>query len=140
VADKFITVATYSLAYEAELARNLLAAEGIAALVGGDMAGSLLPTFEIQLQVAAGDAQKAAALLAAAESATLDEDWESKAESGVWTCSLCGEAVPEGETACRSCQTPRDAIRATRPASQIRREPPPPEERVQDDIPDADEP
>jgi hypothetical protein len=114
--DNFVTVATYTLPYEAELAKSLLQAEGIEAFVAGDLTGGLLPTGEIRLQVGGEDAGRAAAVLAAAE-ASRDPDWEEQAESGagVWTCSLCGAPVPEQSTVCDSCGTPRDAIRADRP-------------------------
>jgi hypothetical protein len=116
MADRLVTVGTFTLAYEAELARNLLEAEGIRAAVSGDLTGTLLPTGEIQLQVPADDAPRATGILAAQAAATsLDEDWEDKAEAGVWTCSICGEPVAEGSAVCHSCQTPRDAIRATAP-------------------------
>jgi hypothetical protein len=123
---QLVTVATYSLAYEAELAKNLLQAEGIQAIRGGDLSGGLLASFQIQLQVQEEDAPRATAILAAQAAASLDEDWEDRAESGVWTCSLCGEPVPEEQTVCRSCQTPRDAIRATRPPSLLQTDPAPP--------------
>jgi hypothetical protein len=110
--DRFVTVGTYTLAYEAELARNLLETEGIAAIIDGDLTGGLLPTGEIQLQVAAEDAGRATGILAAqAAEASLAEDWEERAEAGVSTCSVCGEPVAEGTAVCHSCRTPRDAVR-----------------------------
>jgi hypothetical protein len=123
--DRLITVATYNLSYEAELAKNLLEAEGIPALVSGGLAGSLLSTFWIQLQVPEEDAPRASAILAAAE-ASRDKDWEEQAEkgAGVWTCSLCGEPVANELEVCPSCQTPREAIRTS--ATDVRREPRPP--------------
>ncbi len=129
--DQLITVANYFLAYEADLARNLLESEGIRAFVNGNMTGSLLPTGEIQLQVSAADAPRAAAILAAqAAEASLDDDWEDQAEqgAGLWTCSLCGEPVANGMTVCHACQTPRDAIRPA--ITDIRREPPPPADGI----------
>jgi hypothetical protein len=123
--DQLITVATYTLPYEAELAKNLLEAEGIQALVGGDLSGGLLATFQIQLQVPEEDAPRASAILAEVE-ASRDADWEERAEkgAGVWTCSLCGEPVADEMEICPSCQTPREAIRTS--ATDVRRDPPPP--------------
>jgi hypothetical protein len=116
MADKFVTVATFTLAYEAELARNLLEAEGVQAIIGGDLMGGLLPVEEIQLQVRADEAARATAILAAqAAEASLDEGWEDRAEAGVWTCSICGEPVPENVPVCYSCRTPREAIRSAAP-------------------------
>jgi hypothetical protein len=126
--DRFVTVGTFTLAYEAELARNLLEAEGIRAILGGEIAGGMLPTGEIQLQVPDRDAARATGVLAAQAAGTLDEDWEEQAEAGVWTCSICGEPVAEDTAVCHSCRTPRDAIcTATgRPPEAIR----PPQEEI----------
>jgi hypothetical protein len=128
MADRFVTVGTFTLAYEAELARNLLEAEGIHAILGGEHAGGLLPTSEVELQVAEHDAARATGVLAAQAAGVLDEDWEERAEAGVWTCSVCGEAVPEGTAVCQSCRTPRDAILTTtgRPTEAIQ----PPQEEI----------
>ncbi len=138
MSGRFVTVATYSLPYEAELARNMLEAEGIEAIIGGDLTGGMLPLGEIQLQVREEDAAGAVGILAdQAARATLEDDWETQAESGagVWTCSLCGEPVPENATLCPSCQTPRDAIRTDprpEPGQLLAGEPgPPPPEALQ---------
>jgi hypothetical protein len=148
--DRLVTVGTFTLAYEAELARNLLEAEGIQAVVAADIAGALLPTGEIRLQVPADEAGRATGILAAQAAAALDEDWEEQAEAGVWTCSVCGEPVAEGITVCHACQTPRDAIRTApgRPADaieppreQIAATPSPPPAAATEGVPDeADEP
>src|SRR5262249_5582906 len=50
-----------------------------------------------------------------AAEASLEENWEDRAEAGVWTCSVCGEPVPENVAVCHSCRTPRDAIRSDAP-------------------------
>jgi hypothetical protein len=132
MSDQLVTVAHYLLAYEAELARNLLEGEGIRAFVNDDVTGTLWPSGDIRLQVGAEDAPRATALLAAqAAEASLDDDWEDSAEkgAGVWTCSLCGEPVGAEGTVCPSCQTPREAIRAA--PSGIRRETPPAGDGIQ---------
>jgi hypothetical protein len=79
VDDKFITVATFGNAIEAEMAHNLLDTEGIPSLVLGTelttafgAAGSMGD--QISLQVRETDAQRAAGLLAAAAEATLDDN------------------------------------------------------------------
>jgi hypothetical protein len=120
--EKLVTVATYSSPLEADLARNLLEAEGLEAFLSGDYNLVSLPllarTPAIHLNVFSGDALRAVAVLAAqAAEASLERDWEEKAESGagVWTCSLCGEPVLEHMEVCHACQTPRDALRADAP-------------------------
>lgn len=122
MSDRLVTVAKYGLEYEAGLAKSLLAAEGIEAVIHGDITGSLLggPTMlggVIQLQVPADLAPRAAGILAAvAAKATLDDDWETQAEegAGVWVCSLCGSPVSNQLWTCNSCKTPRDAIQTGR--------------------------
>jgi hypothetical protein len=111
MSDRLVTVATFTLDHEAHLARNLLLAEGIPAVLGGEMSAALPLPDQVHLQVRAGDASRAVALLA---EATLEKDWERRATRGVWTCSVCGDAVLEGATVCTTCATPRDAIRASR--------------------------
>jgi hypothetical protein len=128
---KFVTVMSFHLPYEAELARGLLEAEGITAFLAGDVAGSVLAgtgvVGEVHLQVDEADAQRAAGILAACQAeAALDEDWETQAErgAGVWVCSLCGTPVSNHLPVCYSCATPRDAIRAEpRPATGVQQEP-----------------
>src|SRR2546423_10275041 len=98
MSDRLVTVASFSVPYEADLARGLLETEGITAFLAGDMAASTLagvggPIGRVDLQVRETDAQRAAGILAVcAAEATLDEDWETQAEEGadVWVCSLCG--------------------------------------------------
>jgi hypothetical protein len=120
VSDPFVTVATYSVELEAQMAKNLLQTEGIEAvlagnLISGTLAGISAMGDQIVLQVRAGDAQRAVAVLASVTAhATLDEDWEDQAERAGWTCSLCGSPVAHGLAVCPSCQTPRDSIRTGR--------------------------
>jgi hypothetical protein len=50
---------------DAELARNVLAAEGIESMLPGDIAAETIPVLEVQLLVREQDAQRAAELLEA---------------------------------------------------------------------------
>ena len=50
---------------DAELARNVLAAEGIESLLPGDIAAATIPVLEVQLLVREEDAPRAAELLEA---------------------------------------------------------------------------
>jgi ribosomal protein L37AE/L43A len=43
--------------------------------------------------VPADQAARATGILAAQDAASLGADWEERAEAGLWTCSVCGEAV-----------------------------------------------
>jgi hypothetical protein len=136
VADKFVTVATFNLPYEAELAKNLLQNEGIESFLTGGLTADVLfgnagLADQVRLEVHEADAQRAAGLLAV-HAAALDDDWEERAEQGsdVWVCSLCGAPV----SVCHGCQTPREGIRADRPSSPLDfRRPPavPPPDSVQ---------
>lgn len=130
--DKFVTVATYNLPYEAELAKNLLQNEGIESFLTGGLTADVLfgnagLADQVRLQVREDDAQRAAGLLAV-HAATIDADWEERAEHDpdVWVCSLCGAPVSNQLTTCTGCQTPRASIRADRP-----RLPAPPVDAVQ---------
>jgi hypothetical protein len=116
MSDRLVTVATFALDGEAQLARNLLEAEGIPAALGGEMSAALIPG-QIRLEVRADDAPRAVALLAAV---SLDKDWERQAARGVWTCSVCGDATAEGQAVCSTCATPRDAIRTADHREDIR--------------------
>jgi hypothetical protein len=138
VADQFVTVATYSLPYEAELAKNLLETEGIESfLTGGLTADTLFGNAgladQVRLQVREDDAQRAAGLLAV-HAASVDADWEERAEHDpdVWVCSLCGAPVSNQLTTCHGCQTPRASIRADRPLAPAA--PPPDAVQKRDEI------
>jgi hypothetical protein len=133
--ERFVTVATYGLPLEAEMAKNLLEAEGIACFLQGDLAAGVFVGNSdlgglIRLQVNDRDAPRAAGILAAsAAEATLDEDWESEAEegAGVWVCSLCGTPVSDQLTVCYACETPRTDICTGDPDADTRlRDAPPP--------------
>jgi hypothetical protein len=66
-ADEPITVRTYQVEYEAELARAVLEAHGIDAVVLADNAGGMLPMlqplFRIRLVVRGEDAEEAREIL-----------------------------------------------------------------------------
>jgi hypothetical protein len=125
--EQFVTVATYHRTSEAQLAKNLLEEEGIASILSGDLTADMLPLGQagggdqVVLQVRAGDAQRAAVILAEVAAAKLDDNWEEEAESGadVWLCSICGEPISNNLSICYSCQTPRDSIRTALPRESI---------------------
>jgi hypothetical protein len=111
MSDRVVTIASFAFTPEAEMAKNLLETEGIPAFLAGELSANLLNNAagEVQLQVRAQDAQRAVAVLAAAE-ATLDDDWETQTERGVWTCPICGTAVPLDERVCPACHTSNPGI------------------------------
>jgi hypothetical protein len=112
MSDQLVTVATFALAAEAQMARNMLEAEGIPAVLGGEMSAVVLPGHigQVRLEVRAEDAARATALLA---QVTLDRDWEKQAQGNFWVCTACGDAVAAGLAVCSTCATPRDAIRTS---------------------------
>ncbi len=122
MSDNFVTVAKFQRTFEAQSAKNLLENEGIESTIGGAISsdmlfGSLALGDQIVLQVREEDAQRAAGVLAsAAAEAQLDDDWEEKAESGVWICSICGEPISNRLSICHSCRTPIEGIRAEAPS------------------------
>jgi Putative prokaryotic signal transducing protein len=119
MSDHLVTVASYASALEAQMAKNLLEAEGIPAFLAGEMTAEALSgiSSEAHLQVRDRDARRAASILASvAAEAALDDDWETQAESGagVWACSLCGTPVSNRLTVCPDCQTPNHRIKTER--------------------------
>jgi hypothetical protein len=98
------------------MAKSLLEVEGIEAILSGNLVADTFAGLtgmgdQVVLQVREEDAQRAVGLLAAASAqASLDEDWEAQAEAGVWTCPLCGTAVPEDRSVCPACQSHRTGI------------------------------
>jgi hypothetical protein len=112
MSERLVTVATFGLESEAQLASNLLESEGIPSVLSGSMMAAMLPNpilpLEIRLEVREEDAPRATALLA---QVALDRDWEKQAQGNFWTCTACGDAVAEDLPVCSSCGTPRDAIR-----------------------------
>ncbi len=113
MSEQLVTIASFAFTPEAQLAKNLLESEGIPAFLAGELAAEALASAagEARLQVRAQDAQRAVSLLAeVAAQASLDDDWETQAESGVWTCPLCGTAAPLGTNVCPACRTANPAI------------------------------
>jgi hypothetical protein len=119
--NRLVTVQSFDREHEAQLARNLLEAEGVPAFVSGEMSAVPLPGL-VHLQVRATDAPRAVALLAAV---ALDDDWEGRTTAGAWTCSVCGDAVLGGLMVCSTCATPGDAVRTAGRGEVVGRLPPP---------------
>src|SRR4051794_31664637 len=98
MSDRLVTVASYTFAPEAQMARNLLEAEGVPAFLAGEMTAEVLVGVgdEVHLQVREQDARRAVSILASVSGeAELDEDWEAQAVSGadIWPCPLCDTPV-----------------------------------------------
>jgi hypothetical protein len=116
---RYVTVGTFTVPFEAELARARLEDEGIRAFVLGDMAATAFSGFggvggPVQVQVQADDAPRATAILASCgPEAALDDDWQERIEGDdkIWVCTLCGEAVDRSKPECPSCGTSREATR-----------------------------
>jgi hypothetical protein len=120
-------IATFETGMEAQLARMILEAEGIEAVVSGDVPSAAsfallgpLQYARIELSVGASDVARAqSALRQSASQAELDADWEDSAESAVsgWLCLGCDTEVPLDQDACPECgtlrseQTPEDEER-----------------------------
>ncbi len=133
MSDRFVIVASYHFPLEAQMAKNLLETEGIHAFLAGELTGDTLNGLgqEVHLQVHEQDARRAVSVLASVSAeASLDDDWEARAESGagVWTCSLCGTPVPLDVAVCPACQTPNANVTTNRldtwtAAARARRQP-----------------
>lgn len=117
MSDRFVTVASFPFTPEAEMAKNLLESEGIPAFVAGGLAADVLSGLggEALVQVREQDAPRAVSLLAAASAqVSLEKDWETQAECGVWVCPLCGTAVRLSDNLCPACRTPNPGIKTER--------------------------
>jgi rubrerythrin len=134
MSERFVTVATYPMAYEAELAKGLLAREGIESLVLGELSANAfsgVSSFgdQMRLQVHEDDAQRATRILAAqAAHVELEDNWEDEAENATAVCTLCGTALSDDQSVCPTCQTPRDAFQQAVPRNSlfVQTEPQPP--------------
>jgi hypothetical protein len=83
MSDRIVTLAVYSNAIEAQMARNRLVAEGIPAELNGDMGGAPLPGMEttfgsVQLLVPESEEERAAAVLGLAEEELPEEGLEDE--------------------------------------------------------------
>jgi Putative prokaryotic signal transducing protein len=117
MAEHTEVVATFQTGMEAQVARMALEAEGIEAVVSGDVPSAAsfgllgpLQYARIELSVGAGDVARArSALRRSAGEAELDADWEDSAESAVsgWLCLGCDTEVPLDLDACPECGTLR---------------------------------
>jgi hypothetical protein len=118
MSDHFVTVASYHILHQAQLAKNFLEAEGIAVFLTGENTADIWAGVaeEVHLQVNEHDAQRAVRLLAEVEAqAGVDDNWEDQAEGCAWTCELCGGPVNNRFTVCPACQTPSPHIKAGPP-------------------------
>jgi hypothetical protein len=122
MAEKFVLVASFSVPYQAELARNRLQAEGVPVLMVGEIAASTLgfigPGGQVRLEVPEDQFEKARAILAECmgELEKPPPGWEAAAEQaeGLWVCPLCGSSVSRARFTCPDCGTARgpDAVPA----------------------------
>lgn len=117
--DDLVPVAHFPLMPEAHMARSLLEAEGVHAVVGGEeattaFAGLDFDSAGVQLYVRAEDADEAAALLAEAQSGHEEEE-APPLERGTWLCPECDTAVRDDRSRCPECDTPRSDFQTTSP-------------------------
>jgi len=96
-----VPLLTYASVYEAHNYRNLLADEGIEAVVDGEVSASMLShigrAVDTRLMVQRVDAERAARILADAKQ---ESDQRTKSE---WFCGKCQEIVDGGFEVCWSC-------------------------------------
>src|SRR5688500_12051630 len=107
---KLVTVADFATPAEAQIASNMLAAEGIRVVAQDEnMAGTMWHLGSalggVKLQVAEEDAERAAELLAAADATHVQSRHTHR---GHWTCPKCGERVNGDFAMCWACGTARD--------------------------------
>lgn len=124
--DRLVQIGKFGLPAEAHLAKSLLENEGIAAHVESQEGDSLLGlalsgTGGVALYVRAEDANRAAVLLAEAQSGGRDPEDEDPFRAGrLWLCRVCDTPVDADRGRCPECDSPRtdiqvDTSRWTRP-------------------------
>lgn len=113
--DRYVTVAGFSGAVKAEIARGRLESEGIPAVVTGSLSsGNLFGLSDVggrvELCVPAEHVSRAIQILSScgdAENLTDEVRGEWADEGPVWVCSLCGDTVRAVLPLCPACHTPR---------------------------------
>mgnify|MGYP001600064856 CR=1 FL=1 len=106
MSGQLVTVATFAAPAEAELARQRLQRDGIAACLADELTGGILGLTtgglsSVKVQVNAADQERAAAILALTEHRG-DQDDEGVA---TWTCPHCRTDVNAEFEVCWSCGT-----------------------------------
>jgi hypothetical protein len=115
--DKSALAAAFYSPVEAELARGLLEEEGIKTFLTGGGSVNIFSGVQglggqIQVRVSEADADRAVQLLAPHFDHHQDEaDASAEADSALWVCPLCGDAVCNDLEFCPSCKTERPAVR-----------------------------
>lgn len=110
--DRLVQIATFAVAPEAHIAKNMLASEGIEAILDGEEVSAaimLLPaTGGVRLFVHAADADRATMLLAEAQSGGIGDEEDDPFRSGrVWVCRFCDTPVSADLRRCPECDSPR---------------------------------
>ncbi|HEV3257486.1 MAG TPA: DUF2007 domain-containing protein [Gemmataceae bacterium] len=120
--DKLVTLATFSKTYEAELARNRLEAEGIAAHLSGEASADLWTIGTsfgtVQLQVAEADLERAGDILDSVGEPPVEEAVSPPPADAIqagWICSRCGADVSPARDTCPSCGAPADDLEELTP-------------------------
>jgi len=107
----YVEVKVYANDLDGEIAKGLLAENGIEALISRDDCGGMMPNLQllngVRLFVLPKDVEKSENLLKMLSHSPDDSDKEALADS-MWHCSKCGEELEPQYTDCWSCGTHRD--------------------------------
>ncbi len=104
--DGYVEVEMFLNDLDGEIAKGLLAENGIEALIGKDDCGGMMPNLQVsagvRLYVLPRDVEKSENLLKMLS----NEDISPQADTN-WQCSNCGEELEQQFTDCWKCGTSR---------------------------------
>ncbi len=109
--DGYVEVEIFLNDLDGEIARGLLAENGIEALISKDDCGGMMPNLQVstgvRLYVLPRDVEKSENLLKMLSNENISPQTEGTADSN-WQCSYCGEVLEQQFTDCWKCGTGRD--------------------------------
>ncbi len=108
--DGYVEVEIFLNDLDGEIAKGLLAENGIEALIGKDDCGGMMPNLQVsagvRLYVLPRDVEKSENLLKMLSNEDINPQAEDPADTS-WQCSNCGEELEQQFTDCWKCGTSR---------------------------------
>ena len=108
----YVEVEVYANDLDGEIAKGLLAENGIEALISKDDCGGMMPNFQltrgVRIYVLPKDVEKSENLLKMLAN-DQDGDHEDPQTDSSWLCANCGEALEQQFTDCWKCGPSRDS-------------------------------
>ncbi|MBU2647350.1 DUF2007 domain-containing protein [bacterium] len=105
----YVEIEVFDNDLNAEIAKGILAENGVEAMIGKDDCGGMLPNLQVtqgvRLYVLPRDVEKSERLL---KPITADQSAENAEAVLMWRCSNCGEILEPQFTSCWKCGADRD--------------------------------